>query len=128
MITRQEDLILQSYFTVSLLVELGKNQFFSSDYFKSMSFGSPDIKKFLEKNGVDNQGSAIMSLYAMLVVPCELIKDNYEDEFSEMNVFLAQKTKMPVQLIKIRSRTRTSCTTYEMPSLIAGYHLRKVTL
>ena len=91
MITRQENLILQSYFTVSLLAELGNNQFFSSDYFKSMSFGSPDIKKFLEKNGVDNQGSAIMSLYAMLVVPYELIRDNYADEFSEMNAFLAQK-------------------------------------
>jgi len=77
---------------VSLLAELGNNQFFSSDYFKSMSFGSPDIKKFLEKNGVDNQGSAIMSLYAMLVVPYELIRDNYADEFSEMNAFLAQKT------------------------------------
>jgi hypothetical protein len=100
MITRQEDLILQSYFTVSLLVELGKNQFFSSDYFKSMSLGSPDIKKFLEKNGVDNQGSAIMSLYAMLVVPCELIKDNYEDEFSEMNVFFGTKDK-------------NACTTYK---------------
>lgn len=93
MITQEENLILQSYITTSLLAELGNNQFFSSDYFKSMSFGSPDIKKFLEKNGVDNQGSAIMSLYAMLVVPYELIRNNYADEFSEMNAFLAQKTK-----------------------------------
>jgi len=113
MITQQEDLILQSYFTVSLLAELGNNQFFSSDYFRSMSFGSPDIKKFLEKNGVDNQGSAIMSLYAMLVVPYELIKDNYAVEFSEMNAFLAQKTK-------------NACTTYKDKVADSNfmYHLR----
>lgn len=88
MITQEENLILQSYMTVSLLAELGNNKFFESDYFFEMNFGVPDIKKFLKTNGVDNQGNAIMSLYAMLVVPYELIKDRYPDEFASMNDFL----------------------------------------
>jgi hypothetical protein len=93
MVSQEENLVLQSYFTVSLLAELGNNKFFSSDYFNGMNFGSLDIKNFLEKNGIDNQGSAVMSLYAMLVVPYELIRNNYNIEFSAMNSFLGQKTK-----------------------------------
>lgn len=93
MITQEDNLILQSYITVSLLAELGNNSFFRSNYFREMHFGSPDIKMFLEKNGIDNQGSAIMCLYAMLVVPFELIRNNYPVEFSLMNAFLKTKTK-----------------------------------
>lgn len=94
MITQKENLILQSYMTVSLLAELGNNKFFESEYFSEMSFGSPDIKKFLQANGIDNQGCAIMSLYAMLVVPYELIRTKFPDEFSSMNDFLKNKVKI----------------------------------
>jgi len=92
MITQEENLILQSYITVSLLAELGNNKFFESDCFREMNFGSPDCKSFLEHNGIDNQGSAIMSLYAMLVVPYELIRERFPNEFSSMNDFLKNKT------------------------------------
>ena len=52
MITQEENLILQSYMTVSLLAELGNNKFFESDCFSKMTFGVPDIKKFLKTSGV----------------------------------------------------------------------------
>lgn len=94
MITQEENLILQSYMTVSLLVELGNNKFFESEYFNSMQFGQPYFKETLREKGVDNQGSAIMSLYAMLVVPYELVRKKFPDEFLSMNDFLKRKTNI----------------------------------
>jgi len=94
MITQEENIILQSYMTVSLLAELGNHNFFSSDYFKKMEFGNSTIKQFLQISGTDNQGSVIMSLYAMLVIPYELIRKNYPNEFSSMNDFLKNKVEI----------------------------------
>ena len=93
MITPEENLILQSYITTSLLVELGNNNFFASQYFESMNFGQPAIKEILRNQGIDNQGCAIMSLYAMLVVPYELIRTKHPSDFSSMNKMLLKNVR-----------------------------------
>lgn len=93
MITKEENLILQSYVTTSLLAELGNNKFFVSKYFEQMNFGQPAIKEILSKQGIDNQGCAIMSLYAMLVVPYELIRTKFQSDFAVMNQFLFKSVK-----------------------------------
>lgn len=113
MITQEENLILQSYITTSLLAELGNNNFFQSDYFDAMKFGQPTIKEILKMSGVDNQGCAIMSLYAMLVVPYELIRSKHQDEFTLMNEFLISKTII-------------NATTYHLDPSVSDlmYHLR----
>jgi hypothetical protein len=88
MITQADNLLLQSYYSVSLLVELKNNEFLESRYFDEMSFRAPWIKEGLQTIGIDNQGSLLMSLYAMLVIPKELIFDKYCHQVSNVQTFL----------------------------------------
>jgi hypothetical protein len=67
-----KSLIILSHFTVQLLVELHKHKFLESDYFKNMNFSDKFVQQHLPKYGIDNQGTLVMMLYAMLVLPKEL--------------------------------------------------------
>lgn len=91
--TQEQNLLFQSYFTVSLLVELKNNDLLNSQYFERMTFGAPWIKEELRKIGVDNQGSAMMALYAMLVLPREIINQIYSSEYDKIDAFLAKHTQ-----------------------------------
>jgi len=92
--TNQEDnLLIQSYINVALLAELVKNKFFESDYFKNMKFDAPWVKETLCKVGPDNQGSALMALYAMLVIPRELAFSKYPNQVKDLSDFLVAKTQ-----------------------------------
>lgn len=88
MITQADNLILQAYYTTSLIAELKNNHFVESDFFQNMAFGQPAIKEGLKEIGVDNQGSALMALYAMLVIPREILKEKYGSEYAALNDFL----------------------------------------
>lgn len=94
MISQSDNLFLQSYYSVSLLVELRNNNFLESQFFEGMSFGAPWIKEGIKTIGVDNQGSLLMSLYAMLVIPRELGFDKYQKEFNEIQDFLRANCKV----------------------------------
>lgn len=86
---KQHQLFLfHSYFTAYLLNELSRNDFLKSDFFEGMNFGMPWIKDELRKNGVNNQGCAMMVLYAMLVIPHETIQKAYSDDYNNINLFL----------------------------------------
>lgn len=87
---QEENIILQSYLTVSLLVELANNQFLKSDYYEKMAFGNPSLKPLLCQVGVDNQGSLLMVLYALLCIPKETVFDKYRMEFDKINAKIAQ--------------------------------------
>ncbi|CAN5713643.1 hypothetical protein BH23CYA1_BH23CYA1_07010 [soil metagenome] len=91
--TQEDNLILQSYITVSLLVELKNNDLLTSAYFEGMTFGAPWIKDQLRSICVDNQGCAMMSLYAMLVLPREIVQNAYSAEYDAINDFLRVHTK-----------------------------------
>lgn len=91
--TQEDNLILQSYITVSLLVELKNNDLLTSAYFEGMTFGVPWIKDQLRSICVDNQGCAMMSLYAMLVLPREIVQNAYSTEYDAINDFLRVHTK-----------------------------------
>ncbi|MDC9727177.1 MAG: HEPN family nuclease [Candidatus Thioglobus sp.] len=93
MLSQEDNLLFQSYISVALFAELRSNNFIDSDFFKGMSFGVQAIKKELKNIGVDNQGSALMSLYAMLVIPRELIFEKYPSKVAEINDFLEQNSK-----------------------------------
>jgi hypothetical protein len=96
MISQEANLILQSYITISLISELRNNGFLESEFFGQMKFGSPWIKDALMKIGADNQGSALMALYAMLVIPRQLIFEEYPEKVEAIQNFLrsnAQNTK-----------------------------------
>ena len=92
MLSQSQNLVLQSYFTVSFLGELISNDFLASDYFNNMKFRAPWLKDQLRVIGIDNQGSALMALYAMLVIPRETIFDELSEEYGKVNRFLAEKT------------------------------------
>jgi hypothetical protein len=83
---KQEDnLLIQSYFTIAFLVELKNDNFLNSDYYKNMRFGDNYIKDNLPSIGIDNQGTLLISLYTMLVIPKQLLEKRFPDEFIELN-------------------------------------------
>jgi hypothetical protein len=92
-LTQEQNLLFHSYFTVSLLVELKSNDLLKSDYFDGMRFSAPWIKDELRKIGVNNQGCAMMLLYAMLVLPREIIHEDYSSEYDKIDDFLKKHTK-----------------------------------
>lgn len=88
-ISQETDLILQSYFSVVLITELKNNNFLESDFYKHMNFNTPGIKELIkQKISIDNQGMLLMFLYAMLVIPKELIGNKYKKEYSDINQYL----------------------------------------
>jgi hypothetical protein len=112
-ITPEQDLLFQSYFTVSLLAELKNNKFIESGYFQGMTFGAPWIKNELRKIDVDNQGCALMALYAMLVLPKEIIQQSYASDYEKINDFL-------------KTHTQNTVTTYSTDASSVNYirHIR----
>ena len=94
MITQEDNLILQTYYTVMLLKELGEVKFEDSIQFDNLNLQS-DIKQALkEEIGIQNQGSAIMALYAMLVIPKEIIENEFEQEYEKINEFLRKEVTL----------------------------------
>ena len=88
MLTQEDNLIIQTYCSVTLLAELRNNDFINSEFFEGMDFSLVGIKEAIRQIGIDNQGSALMALYAMLVLPREILKNRYETEYSGIQDFL----------------------------------------
>lgn len=53
-LTQEDNLIFQSYWTVCLILELKKNDFTNSDFFRSMNFGDASVREIIQTLGVDN--------------------------------------------------------------------------
>lgn len=89
-LNQDENIILQSYLTVSLLTEMTNNRFLESDYFEKMGFGNPSLKPMLCQVGVDNQGCLLIVLYALLCIPKETIFAKYKAEFDKINTEISK--------------------------------------
>lgn len=89
-LSQEHNLVFQSLYTVMLLLDLSqkRNGFFDSEFFKTMTFTFPQMKEELKGIGIDNQGCALMSLYAMLVIPKELFWDQFPEERDRVEAFL----------------------------------------
>src|ERR1039458_1999448 len=89
-LSQEHNLVFQSLYTVMLLLDLSqkKNGFFDSEFFKTMAFTFPQMKEELKGIGIDNQGCALMCLYAMLVIPKELFWDQFPQERDRIEAFL----------------------------------------
>ncbi len=85
-ITQEDNLILQAAYTVLLFKELGEVNFEESSAFDNLNLPA-GIKKSLKDIKIQNQGSAIMALYAMLVVPKELIDMNFKKNIGVLMIF-----------------------------------------
>jgi hypothetical protein len=81
----EENLIFQPYLIIELLFNLKKHNFIGSDYFKKMKYNE-DTRDLLKKAGIDNQGLIMLSLYALLVIPKEILeKKDYDPDFEKIN-------------------------------------------
>ena len=80
----EDNLIFQPYLIIELLFNLKKHNFIGSDYFKKMKYNE-DTRDLLKKAGIDNQGLIMLSLYALLVIPKEILKKTYVPDFEKIN-------------------------------------------
>ncbi len=80
----EENLIIQPYLIIELLFNLKKHYFISSDYFSKMNYNN-DTRDLLKRTDIDNQGLIMLSLYALLVIPKEILKKTYVPDFEEIN-------------------------------------------
>ena len=81
----EDNLIFQPYLIIELLFNLHKQKFLCSDYFKEMEYNE-DTRYLLKKVGIDNQGLIMLTLYAFLVIPKEILeKKDYDPDFEKIN-------------------------------------------
>lgn len=83
--TQEDNILIQSYFTIAFLTELSNNNFLKSDCYKKLRFEDNFIKENLPSIGIGNRGNLLITLYTMLVIPKELLSDRYPTEFAELN-------------------------------------------
>ena len=81
-------IMAQSLATTSLLAELENAKFLKSEYFENLHFEVQDFKDILiESKTIGNPASMQMMLYALLVIPYELLDRNDNEELSKrMNI------------------------------------------
>lgn len=83
--TQEDNLLIQSYISIAFLLELRNNDFLNSDYFKNIPFEDKFVKASLPTVGIDNQGTLLIVLYTMLVVPKQLLEKDFPVEFEALN-------------------------------------------
>lgn len=83
--SQKDNILIQMYFTTAFLAELNNINFLKSDYYKNLVFQDKYVKENLPSVGIDNQGSLLMFLYTMLVVPKQLLENEFPSEFYELN-------------------------------------------
>lgn len=112
-LNQTDNLVIQSYLTTSFLLELKKANFLKSDYYDKLTFINDFTKKHLTIIGIDNQGALLMSLYALLVIPKQLLSQKFPSEFVSLNNIVN----------KIKSKSESN---YKSDSLSINYvrHIR----
>lgn len=83
--SNNDNLLIQSYFIVALLTELKNIGFLDSNYYKNAQFEDRFVQESLPRVGIDNQGALLMMLYALLVVPRQLLEESFPAEFNSLN-------------------------------------------
>ena len=101
----EDELIFQPYLMIELLFNLHKQKFLCSDYFKEMEYNE-DTRYLLKKVGIDNQGLIMLTLYALLVIPKEILeKKDYDPDFEKINKKISNhfdtKTNYPSDSLNI---------------------------
>ena len=106
----EENLIIQPYLIIELLFNLKKHHFISSDYFSKMHYNE-DTRSLLKQTGIYNQGTLMLLLYAMLVIPKEILKKTYVPDFEKINK-------------KMSRYCQNTETNYKNKNIDFTYHLR----
>ncbi|WP_198335617.1 HEPN family nuclease [Psychrobacter celer] len=90
--SQEDNLLIQSYMTIGFLFELKRLNFLDSAYYKNSDFDDKFLQKTLPNIGIDNQGTLLIALYTMLVIPKELIEEKYTNDFKNLNDFIQSIT------------------------------------
>ena len=93
---KQELFILQTSFLTTLLLIQINNQgkdFFNMDIFNGIEFTNDKLSdrklhEYMKEIGTINQGSLIMILYCLFVMPKETFFCKYKNEFEKLNSFI----------------------------------------
>lgn len=88
--SQQDNLLIQTYFTTSFIGELNNLNFLNSEYYKNAQFEDKFVKDNLPKIGIDNQGTLLIFLYTMLVIPRQLLEEKYPEGFQNLNLIIDQ--------------------------------------
>ncbi len=88
MYSQEDNLLIQSYFSTAFLIELKNLKFLDSDYYEDIEFQDKYVQEHLPSIGIVNHGAMLMILYALLVIPKELIEKHYQKDFDNLNVFV----------------------------------------
>ena len=101
----EDNLIFQPYLIIELLFNLKKHHFIGSDYFKKMKYNE-DTRYLLKEAGIYNQGLIMLTLYALLVIPKEILeKKDYDPDFEKINKKISNhfdtKTNYPSDSLNI---------------------------
>ena len=75
-LSQEKSLILQALATTSLLAGLSNSEFLNSDCFNDMKFENESFKEILKMSGIGNPATMQMFLYALLVIPKEILTDS----------------------------------------------------
>jgi hypothetical protein len=106
----EDNLIFQPYLIIELLFNLHNCNFIGSDYFKEMEYNE-DTRYLLKEAGIYNQGLIMLSLYALLVIPKEILKKTYVPDFEKINK-------------KMSRYCQNTETNYKNKNIDFTYHLR----
>ncbi len=93
--SQEANLILQSACASVLMFELNRdNRLLESDFFNDLEFLTPEVKDIIVNQiGIGNQGTFLMVIYALLVVPKELLQNQYASEFNGIDAYIAKIVK-----------------------------------
>lgn len=105
-LNQEVNILLQAYGVFSLIIELEKNNFLSSDYYESLPLNS-SVKDLLKQTQIDNQGLLLMGLYSYLVLPKEMFKfynfEEIENFIHENKLSSTMKTKKDLYITHMRN-------------------------
>lgn len=89
--TKEESLLWQTLATVSLLSGLQNQDFLNSVYFEKMELSNMTFKEVLKKSTIGNPAALQMVLYALLVVPQEVLS---KGKFSNLYIKMLKSNKL----------------------------------
>lgn len=88
--TNEDNLILQSLLTVEFLEALSGSKFLETDLYKSL-IQNRRLRSEFSEIGIGNQGSLLMFLYALLVIPKEIVANEFSEQYSNINTWLCNE-------------------------------------
>lgn len=108
-LTKEENILGQLIITNELIISLlnDNKQFMESDYFKGLK--SRLLRQYLPKIGVDNQGTLLILLYSMLVIPKELLFEKYAQEFDNLNDFIINELALEKSSTYKKDEAKIDC-------------------